>query len=61
MKELFIGKMRGGGIRPEVEGCQGGYELRIIYCENAKKKNVCVGVPAERGCLSVYELIKYLL
>ena len=26
----------GGGVRPG-DGCQGGYGLRIFYCENAKK------------------------
>ena len=46
---FFIMKMErqswaGGGVDccpaggPE-EGCQCGYKLRIIYCENAKKKN----------------------
>ena len=47
--ELFTWKM--GGVRPEGEGCQGGYELRIIYCKKCKK----VGA-AGRGCLSGYEL-----
>ena len=38
--ELVIVKMHkkvGGGGCP-AGGCQGGYELRIIYCENAEKK-----------------------
>ena len=34
----------GGGVQPGV-GCQGGYELRIIYCENdARKKKLGTGV-----------------
>ena len=33
-------KSRGGGGGVGSRGlCQGGYELRIIYCENAKKKS----------------------
>ena len=32
-------KVGGGGVQPGV-GCQGGYELRIIYCENDARKTI---------------------